>query len=172
MTTKRAVLRHRWVSLFLVLVTLTGCNRRSENSGASLFPASKDVAEWTRTSDIRTFTAADLWKYIDGEAERYLSAGVQTVSTADYRFRNQYDAVVDIYQMAAGAGVEKILASEPINGGEAAQLGDSARLYGQSLIFREGPFLVRITAYQDAPEMKSALLVIGQAIEARLRDKP
>ena len=158
-----------WIGLLFVFVALTACNRQTQNGGVSLFPASTDAAEWARTSDIRTFAAADLWKYIDGEAERYLSAGVQTVSTTDYRFHNKYDAVVDIYRMAAAAGVEKILASEPTNGAETVQLGDSARLYAQTLIFREGPYLVRITAYQAAPEMKSALLVLGRVVEANLR---
>ncbi len=157
------------MSLLLVVMVLTGCTRRSQTSGVSPFPDLADATEWTRTSDIRTFPAADLWKYIDGEAERYLSAGVQITSTADYRFRGKYDAVVDIYRMAQPAGVEKIFVSEPVNGGEVVQLGDSARLYGQSLIFREGPYLVRITAYEESPEMKAALLVLGRAIEPRLR---
>jgi hypothetical protein len=172
MTRNLATLRHWSISLFLVFVTLTGCNRRAENSGASLFPASQEAAEWTRAGDIRTFPAADLWKYIDGEAERYLSAGVQMVRTADYRFRNQYDAVVDIYEMAGQTGAGKIFSAEPVNGGETVQAGERARLYSQSLIFCEGRYLVRITAYQDASEMKSALLVIGRVIEARLRNNP
>jgi hypothetical protein len=135
----------------------------------SLFPDSGDATGWTRTSDIRKFPAADLWKYIDGEAERYLSAGVQITSTADYRFRDKYDAVVDIYRMARPDGVEKIFVSEPVNDGEVVQLGDRARLYGQSLVFRQGSYLVRITAYEESPEMKSALLALGRAIEPRLR---
>jgi hypothetical protein len=157
------------ISFVLVFVVLIACNRQTHNSDASLFPASSDATEWKRTSDVRTFAASDLWKYIDGEAEKYVSAGVQAVSTADYRFDNKYDAVVDIYGMAAAAGVEKILASESADGAKPVQLGDSARLYGQSLIFRKGPYLVRITAYQEAPEMKSALLVLGRAVEANLR---
>jgi hypothetical protein len=162
-------LRDWSISLFLLLVAVTGCDRRSQSSGASPFPDTKNAAEWTRTSAIRTFTAADLWKYIDGEAERYVSAGVQSVSTADYRFHNKYDAVVDIYRMAEVSGVEKVLASEPLTG-EVVQVGDSARLSGQSLIFREGPYLVRITAFEESLEMTSALLILGRAIERKLRN--
>jgi hypothetical protein len=169
MTIKGAVLQYWSLGLFLAFVTLTGCTRSPAISGASPFPTPNEAAEWTRTSDIRTFAAADLWKYIDGEAERYVSAGVQSASTADYRFRNEHDAVVDLYRMAEVAGAEKILASEPVNGGEVIRLGDSARLYAQSLIFCEGPYLVRITAFEESPEMKSALLTIGRAVEARLR---
>lgn len=172
MTTNGATLRHWRAGLFLLFVAMTACNRRPESSGTVIFPASKEATEWTRTSDIRTFPAADLWKYIDGEAERYLSAGVQTTLTADYRYHDKYDAVVDIYRMAGPAGVERIFASEPAAGTEAVQVGDGARLYGQSLIFRQGAYLVRITAYEAAPEMKSALLILGRAVEAKLRINP
>lgn len=170
MTTNVSTRRHWPICWLLVFVAITGCDRPPQSGGASLFPTSAEAAEWTRTSDIRTFAAADLWKYIDGEAERYLAAGVQTASTADYRLHDKYDAVVDIYRMATAGGAEQIFAAEPLNGGEVVQLGDTARLYGQSLIFCEGPYLVRVTAYQEAPEIKAALLVLGRAIEPKIRN--
>ena len=96
---------------------------------------------------IRTFEAADLWKYIDGDAERYLKAGVQRVSTADYKFQNKVDATVDIYTMGNAEGAEKIFQSEPAVDVKPIQLGDAARLSSQSLVFRKGACLVRIVAY-------------------------
>ena len=155
------------ISLCLALLGAAGCKRRLE-SEPSPFPASSEVVGWARTGDIRSFQAADLWKYIDGEAERYLKAGVQTVSTADYRFRNKFDAVVDIYTMGTVAGVEKVFESENEGDAERVQLGDSARLYRQSLVFRKGAYLVRITAYEDTVETQPALLGLGHGIDQRL----
>ena len=143
------------------------CHRNAEN-GTSPFPASNEAAGWAKTGEIRTFAAADLWKYIDGEAERYLNADAKSVSTADYRFHDKSDAVVDIYTMGSAAGAEKILASEPAANADAPRLGDAARLYSQSLVFRKGPYLVRITAYEDSPEMKPALMGLARSIEQRL----
>jgi len=134
----------------------------------SFFPASNQVAGWAKTGDTRTFEAADLWKYIDGDAERYLKAGVQRVSTADYKFQNKVDVTVDIYTMGSAAGAEKIFNSEPAANAAFAGLGDSARLSSQSLVFREGPYLVRITAYEDSMETKPALLGLARSIELRL----
>ena len=155
------------VMLGLALLLNTGCKRQS-GAGGSFFPASDQVAGWARTGDIRTFEAADLWKYIDGEAERYLKAGVQRVSTADYKFQNQVDATVDVYTMGDAAGAEKIFNSEPAANAAFAGLGDSARLSSQSLVFREGPYLVRITAFEDSMETKPALLGLARSIELRL----
>ena len=155
------------IGLCVAFLGATACHRSAENS-ASPFPASNEAAGWTSTGEIRTFVAADLWKYIDGEAERYLKAGVESVSTADYRFHDKFDAVVDIYTMGNEAGAEKIFESEPAMNAEAPHLGDSARLYSESLVFRKGPYLVRITAYEDSPETKPALLGLARSIEQRL----
>ena len=149
-------------------VAVLGAACQHAGTRASPFPASNEVEGWVRTGEVRTFAAPDLWKYIDGEAERYLKAGVQRASTADYRFRDKFDAVVDIYTMGSADGVAKILESEPSAGAKAIQLGDSGRLYGQSLVFDKGHDLVRITAYEKSAETQPALLALGRGIEHRL----
>jgi hypothetical protein len=121
-----------------------------------------------KTGETRTFEAADLWRYIDGEAERYLKAGAQRVSTADYKFENKVDAVVDIYTMGNAPGAEKIFKSEPAVDVKPIQVGDEARLSSQSLVFRKGTFLVRIVAFEESTETQQALLQLGHGVELRL----
>ena len=153
--------------LGMALLLDPGCKRQS-GAGRSFFPASNQVAGWTKAGDIRTFEAADLWKYIDGEAERYLKAGVQRVSTTDYKFQNKVDAVVDIYTMGNAEGAETIFRSEPAVDGKPIQLGDAARLSSQSLVFRKEAYLVRIVAFEESAETQQALLQLGRGIELRL----
>ena len=155
------------IGLCVAFLGVIACHRSAENR-ATPFPASNEAAGWAKTGEIRIFAAADLWKYIDGEAERYLKAGVESVSTADYKFHDKFDAVVDIYTMGNAAGAERIFDSEPAANADTPHLGDSARLYSQSLVFRKGPYLVRITAYEDSPETKPALLGLARSIEQRL----
>jgi len=155
------------VMLGVALLVDAGCKSRPAN-GASLFPATNQVEGWVTTGDTRTFEAADLWKYIDGEAERYLKAGVQRVSTADYKFQNKVDATVDIYTMLNADGAETIFKSEPAGDGKPVHLGDDARLSSQSLVFRKGAYLVRIVAYEESAETQQAVLQLGRGIESRL----
>jgi len=117
---------------------------------------------------MRTFEADDLWKYIDGDAERYLKAGVQRVSTADYKFQNKVNATADIYRMGNAEGAGKIFQSEPSVDGKQIQLGDGARLSSQSLVFRKGAYLVRIVAFEESAETQQALLQLGRGIESRV----
>jgi hypothetical protein len=155
------------IMLGVALLLDAGC-KRQPGTAPSLFPASNQVAGWAKSGDTRTFEAADLWKYIDGEAERYLKSGVQRLSTADYTFQNKVDATADIYTMGNAEGAEKILESEPAVDGKPIQLGDAARLHSQSLVFRKGAYLVRIVAFEESAETQQALLQLGHGIELRL----
>lgn len=155
------------VMVAVALILNVSCKRQSRTE-ASFFPASNEVAGWAMAGDMRTFEAADLWKYIDGDAERYLKAGVQRVSTADYKFQNKVDATVDIYIMASAEGAEKIFQSEPAVNGKPIQLGDGARLSSQSLVFRKAAYLVQIVAFEESAETQQALLQLGRGIESRL----
>jgi hypothetical protein len=47
-------------------------------------------------------------------------------------------------------------------------LGDAGRLYGQSVVFRKGPYLVRITAYEAEPGESDALLALAHGVEGKL----
>jgi hypothetical protein len=151
-----------------VALLLDASCKRQPGTEQSLFPASNEVAGWVKTGETRTFEAADLWRYIDGEAERYLKAGAQRVSTADYKFENKVDAVVDIYTMGNAPGAEKIFKSEPAVDVKPIQVGDEARLSSQSLVFRKGTFLVRIVAFEESTETQQALLQLGHGVELRL----
>ena len=156
------------IAFCLALFANAGCNRKP-SANSTPFPGSNEISGWTKTGDTRTFEAADLWKYIDGEAERYLKAGVQKVSTSDYKFQNKVDAVVDVYTMENPEGAAKIFDAEPAGDAKIVQLGDGARLYAQSLIFRKGPDLVRIVAYEGSAETGQAILELGRSIDRRLK---
>ena len=160
-------LAFRAAVMIAVCIAPTGCRREAANE-TSFFPASNEAEGWVKTSATRTFAAADLWKYIDGAAEKYLKAGVQSALTSDYKFRDKLEAVADIYSMANADGAREILESEPVGDAKTPPLGDSARLHSQSLVFRKGPYLVQIVAYQEYPEAQQVLLELGRGIDKRL----
>jgi Family of unknown function (DUF6599) len=156
------------IALAFALLASLGCSKKPAAASASPFPESNQAQGWTRTDDIRTFPAAELWKYIDGDAEKYLKAGVESTSTSDYKFQDKFEAVVDIYTMSSPAGAKTIFDSEPSLGASTPQVGDAARLYEQSLVFRQGRFLVRVVAYPSSPLLAQGLLDLGKRIDERL----
>jgi hypothetical protein len=142
----------------------TGCKKK----GSDPFPKSDAVAGWQKTSDTRVFAAKDLWQYIDGDAEQYISAGVVSTATSDYKYQGQVEAVVDVYTMGDAAGARKILETGQTNDAKTVQLGDAGIAYAQSVIFRKGPHLVRIVAYESTPNTQQALLALAHGVEAKL----
>ncbi len=168
MTLKSAT-SHEWFLAVICLAILAfgACSRHAAGP-ASPFPASNEVAGWAKTGETRTFSATELWSYIDGDAERYVKAGVQSTSTSDYNFKNAFDTVVDIYTMGDAKGAQAILEGEPAGQAKPAPIGDSGRLYGGSLVFCKGRYLVRAVAYKQSPEVQQALQDLSSEIERRL----
>jgi len=148
----------------LVSVACAGCKKKAANP----FPASAAISGWDKASETRVFAAKDLWQYIDGDAEQYISAGVVSTSTSDYKYQGKLEAVVDVYTMGSADGARKILEKGQTNDAKAIQLGDAGVSYAQSIIFRKGPTLVRIVAYEATPDTAQALLALAHGVEAKL----
>jgi hypothetical protein len=156
-------------AIFLAAGLLLGCGRKPGSAQTTFFPESREISGWSKMGNTRVFTAADLWQYIDGDAEKYIQAGVQKTLTADYRYGDSTDAVVDVHVMADASGSKQIMDSEPPNGSQPVTLGDAGRLYGTSLVFRKGPYLVRLVAYKDSPGIQTALVALGRGIQRKLK---
>ena len=150
--------------IFVAAAAGSGCKKKIVDP----FPASGAVAGWEKTGDTRVFAAKDLWQYIDGDAEQYLSAGVVSTSTSDYKYQGSLEATVDVYTMKDAAGASKILEKGQTKEAQTVQLGDAGLAYAQSVTFRKGPAVVRITAYESAPNSQQALLALAHGVEARL----
>ena len=150
-----------------VLSLLAACQHHSAPA-ANFFPESNEVAGWTKLPEVRTFTPDQLSSYIDGDAEKYLKAGVRSASTADYKFKDNIQVVVDVYTMSTPGGAKTIFDSEPAMDAQSPSLGDAAHLFSQSLIFRKGPYLARMVAYQESPEIAQAMFNLGFAVEKKL----
>ena len=160
---------NRWklVVIALALVAplvFSGCKKGKQDP----FPASGSVSGWQKTGDTRVFEAKDLWQYIDGDSEQYIQAGVVSTSTSDYKYQGQLEAVIDVHTMRDAAGAKKILETGQTSDAKTIQLGDSGIQYAQSVIFRKGPYLVRIVAYESNPDAPQALLALAHGVEAKL----
>ena len=152
------------VVLIAITVVSSGCKKRQIDA----FPATGAVAGWEKTGDTRVFAAKDLYEYIDGDAEHYIAAGVVSTSTTDYKYLGQLEATVDVHTMGNAAGAAKIMETGQTKDAKTVQLGDAGITYAQSIIFRKGPYLVRIVAYDSTPDTPQALLALAHGVEAKL----
>jgi len=163
-------MKSRKISIVLTVIAValmvhgTGCKK----SVVDPLPGSGEATGWQKTSETRTFAAKDLWQYIDGDAEQYISAGVVSTSTSDYKYNDKIEAVVDVHTMKSADGAHKILVAGQTSDGKPAQVGDEAVQYARSLIFRKGVTLVRIVSYQSGAETPQALMGLARTIAGKL----
>ncbi|MDR3724203.1 MAG: hypothetical protein P4K83_06910 [Terracidiphilus sp.] len=159
----------RWsVAIAVVAVVASmagvGCKKKSVDA----FPKSNAVAGWEKTADTRVFAAKDLWQYVDGDAEQYVSAGVVTTATADYKYQGQLEAVVDVFTMNDAGGAAKVMGPSQTADAKSVQVGDAGAQLAQSVVFRKGVYFVRIVAYEARPDGPQALVALAKAVEAKL----
>lgn len=147
-----------------VMCAVTACKSKKFHP----LPASGAVAGWEKTSATHIYAAKDLWQYLDGEADKYVHAGVVSTLTSEYKYQNKLDAVADVYKMSDPKGATTIFNSSLTKGGKDVSLGDAGVEYAQSVSFRKGPYLVHIVAYQATPETADALMTLAHGIEANL----
>lgn len=145
------------------LVALCACSRGPAVSMPEAAPG------WTRSGEVRTFSAKKLSDYIDGEAEKYIQAGVQKTVTADYRHRTGLQATVDVFVMEAGLGPRQLFGAEPGTDTKGVSLGEAARVFSSSLVFRKGRYFVRVVAFGDGIKVPVQLVDLAHAVDQELK---
>jgi hypothetical protein len=149
-------------------VLLAACHAKAPAGEADFFPASNSVQGWVKSSGTRTFEASHLWEYIDGDADKYIQAGVVKTLTSDYRLNNQVDATADVFVMTKPEGAKKIYDSESAAESQPVEIGEAGRLSKGNLTFHQGPYYVRVVAYEDSPGVAQALTELAHALSSRL----
>jgi hypothetical protein len=154
--------------IFALAGLLVGCRSKAPSGPVDFFPPSNSVPGWVKSSETRTFEASHLWEYIDGDADKYVQAGVVKTLTSDYKFNGKTDAAVDVYVMGEAAGAKKIYDAESAEGSQPITMGDAGRYSKGSLTFRQGPYFVRLVAYEDSPGIAKGLTDLAHAVSSRL----
>ena len=133
---------------------------------ANLLPAA--ASGWTRTAVPQHFGPDNLWEYIDGGADQYLSYGFQDVVTARYSHPSGLTATVDIYAMAEPVGAFGIYAQEDNPKAGAVTLGVEGQAGVDSVRFWAARYYVKLSASPASKSPKTAALALAGAVAAGL----
>ena len=156
------------VATFILATLLVGCKSKAPATPVEFFSDSISAPGWVKSGAARTFEAGHLWEYVDGDADKYIQAGVVKTLTCDYKFNIRTDATVDVYVMGSAAGARKIYDGESSEGSRPLSIGDASRYAKGSLTLRQGPYFVRLVAYEDSPEITAAITALAVAVSNHL----
>jgi len=132
-----------------------------------LLPQAGEIPGWSQTEKPRFFGAGNLWEFINGAAEGYLSYGFEEVVSADYA-QGKNQLVIDVFKMKDPTNAFGIYAQERNPGSRFVQAGVEGYLGGTTLNFWSGSHYVKITAFEENEALEQEMLKIAGHIGAKL----
>ncbi len=142
-------------------IILDGCR---VNEVAKILP--DEIAGWRMDSRERHFGPDNLYDYINGGAELYLSYGFQGMINRRYSQLDQPDFIVDIFDMGSSSNAYGVFnhSREVV----ATDFGQGSLYDPGYLIFWRDKYLVSIMAYPETEESRQAFPNLAQTISAAI----
>ena len=135
----------------------------------SWLPDAGSVPGWSRTSEPKRYNPDDLWEYINGAAETFVTYGFQEAATATYHDAGRkLEATIDIYRMGDATGAYGMYAEERNPGATFLKVGAEGYRSGNTLNFWAGPAYVKITSPRETPEVAAALEALAGEVARRV----
>jgi hypothetical protein len=154
-----------------------------------LLPGDGAVPGWRRAEEPRVFNGKTLFAHIDGGAEEFLAQGFRALGVGGYR-TDSLEIVAEIYDLGSRRGATAILRARggPAGNGSASSdgggsspahpdsitkippaVGEACVLDSLQVLFRRDGFYVAVTGFEAKPRVTTALRVLADSIDARIR---
>ena len=117
----------------------------------SFFP--REIAGFSQIGQVRSYTKENLYEYVNGHAEYFISAGFIRLAVGEYSAtgsgENEPDVVVDIYNMGKSIQAFGVLSDE--SGGNMSDLQGGLTGFRTPLgiSFVKGQYYIRVSAYNE-----------------------
>ncbi|MGQ9854194.1 MAG: DUF6599 family protein [Candidatus Oleimicrobiaceae bacterium] len=135
----------------------------------ALLPTGSDMPGWHRAAPVQFFGPDNLWEYIDGAADLYLTYGFQRVAAAEYMTADSARSLtVEVYRMANPLCGFGIYAAERSPEDSIVAVGVEGRLSENTLHFWKGPFYVKLTSFDVEADVPQLLARVGQLMVSRI----
>ena len=125
------------------------------------------VDGWKATRKDGIYGRDNLYDYINGGAELYLSYGFQKAANRTYERSDQPDIVVDLFDMGTSVNAYGVFSHSMETIDKA--YGQGSQYSEGLLLFWKDRYYLSIMSYPETPESKKALLALGRKIEAAIK---
>ena len=162
----------RRLLLLTAIASLLYCSPQPTNQAEVVLEKVEAGEGWKRNAEIRTFTAADLWEYINGAAEQFVVYGVRDVATTDFITAEGAELTVDVYQMKDVLNAFGVYSLERNTGGPFPAVGSEGCWNGTSLYFYKGDYYVKMVAFDEDENLKPAIQNLAESIASVIPGEP
>ncbi len=158
------------VLALLALLLPAAAAAQTRPADPALAGLAPEMAGWALTEAPRSFFPDNLFEYIDGAAESYLSYDFRELLVVDLEKKGP-DATltVEIYDMGVPLNAFGIFAAERYPENTPVALGELGYVEGETLNFLAGRYYVKMLAFGLGPDAEKVLLAAGGKIAEGVR---
>lgn len=126
----------------------------------------EDINGWSAGGEDRIYTSENLFEYINGGAELYISYGVEKVFNRTFAREGQPEIIVDIFDMANSSNAFGIFSHsrETVE----AELGQGSQYTEGLFLFWKDRYYVSILASPETNESKATMFELARRIESAI----
>ena len=126
----------------------------------SVLPAELDG--WKKADAPETYTKSNLYDYIDGGAELYISYNFQSLLAVRYKGQGEDEIVIDIFDMGNSANAFGVFSHGRES--EDGLVGQGSEYNSGLLTFWKDRYYVSIMAYPETEQKKQTVLDLGRRL--------
>jgi hypothetical protein len=124
------------------------------------------MGEFSINGEMELYDEKGLFEYINGAAPLYIDRHFRKLAAAEMKV-GESELTCDVYDMAAEANAVSVYEAEGTPRAKVVELGDAGRSSSMALVFRKGPYYVKLTAF-DA-DAEAALPKLAELLLERMR---
>jgi hypothetical protein len=130
-----------------------------------------EIAGWKQSGEIQTFSSKNLFEYINGAADLYLSYDFQELKVAEYRTKKEASVIVEVYRHETPIHAFGIYSQERLSDANFLDIGAQGYSETDILNFVSGNYYVKMSSFKIKPEDQEVLLTFARKMLGNLGEK-
>jgi hypothetical protein len=130
-----------------------------------------DIQGWKKSEKGKVYTPDNLFEYINGGAELYISYDFINLAARTYSKEGFPEIKIDIFDMSRSANAFGVFTHSREKVDDFIAPDVESEYAGGLLTFWKGKYYVSILAYPETEEKKNLVQQVGRAIAAGIKDK-
>jgi hypothetical protein len=131
-----------------------------------------EMTGWKQSGEIQTFSPKNLFEYINGAADLYLSYDFLELKVAEYQNEKKASVIIEVYRHKTATHAFGIYSQERLSDANFLDIGAQGYRETDVLNFVSGNYYVKMSSFKIKPEdQEVVLLTFAQKMVANLGEK-
>jgi hypothetical protein len=130
-----------------------------------------EIAGWKQSGEVETFIPKNLYEYINGAADLYLTYDFEELKVAEYQNEKKASVMIDIYRHRTPTHAFGIYSQERLPNAKFLDIGAQGYIEQNILNFLIGLYYVKINSFNTGTKDNEILLTFAKKVAEDLGEK-